>query len=206
VLLVGFNRRFSPLTIRAKEFFSNSGTPLSMVYRINAGRMPKEHWIHDPEQGGRIIGEVCHFVDLMQYLTGSTPVSVFAESTAAKSDTIVDADSVLITIRFADGSNGMIAYLSEGDRALPKERIEIFGGRKAFVLEDFLKATAYADGRAEEFTLRVQDKGQKAQVQAVCSCIVEGKPAPIALNELVSTTRTTFRIVDSLREKNLVSV
>ncbi|HET6862923.1 MAG TPA: bi-domain-containing oxidoreductase [Pyrinomonadaceae bacterium] len=206
VLLVGFNRRFSPLTIRAKEFFSNSGTPLSMVYRINAGRMPKEHWIHDPEQGGRIIGEVCHFVDLMQYLTGSTPVSVFAESTAAKSDTIVDADSVLITIRFADGSNGMIAYLGEGDRALPKERIEIFGGRKAFVLEDFLKATAYADGRAEEFTLRVQDKGQKAQVQAVCSCIVEGKPAPIALNELVSTTRTTFRIVDSLREKNLVSV
>lgn len=206
LLMVGFNRRFAPLSIRAKEFFAKSENPLSIVYRINAGRMPKEHWINDPQQGGRIIGEVCHFVDLMQYLTGSVPVSVSAESTGAKSETIVDADSVLITVRFGDGSNGVIAYLSEGDRALPKERIEIFGGSKAFVLEDFLKATAYADGRPEEFTLRVQDKGQKAQVQAICSCIVEGKPAPIALNELVSTTRTTFRIVDALREKSVVPV
>ena len=206
LLMVGFNRRFSPLSIRAKEFFSNSGSPLSIVYRINAGRMPKEHWIHDPEQGGRIIGEVCHFVDLMQYLTGSAPVSVFAESTAAKSETIVDADSVLITVRFADGSNGMIAYLSEGDRALPKERIEILGAKKAFVIDDFRSATSYEDGRENEFSLKVQDKGQQAQIQAVCRSVIDGGPPPIPLDELINTTRTTFRIVDSLRNKSPFAV
>jgi len=109
-LMVGFNRRYSPLARRAKEFFADRNTPLSIVYRVNAGRIPKEHWTQDAvEGGGRIVGEVCHFIDLMQFLTDSTPVSVFAESMSAKSDKTVDADSVFITLRFADGSNGSIA-------------------------------------------------------------------------------------------------
>jgi len=206
LVMVGFNRRFSPLAIRARDFFSQSEGPLSIIYRVNAGRIPKEHWIHDPEQGGRIIGEVCHFVDLMQYLTGSTPVSVFAESTGAKSENVSDADSVLITIRFADGSNGMIAYLSEGDSALPKERIEILGRKKAFVLDDFRRATMYDAGRENEFALRSQDKGQQAQVHAVCRAVIDGGPPPIPLADLVTTTRATFRIVDSLREKTQLAV
>lgn len=206
LLMVGFNRRFSPLSVRAKEFFAKSENPLSIIYRINAGRIPKDHWINDPEQGGRIIGEVCHFVDLMQYLTGAAPVSVFAESTAAKSESIVDADSVLITVRFADGSNGVIAYLSEGDRALPKERIEILGGKKAFVIDDFRRAASYEDGHENEFSLKAQDKGQQVQVQTLCRNVINGGPSPIPLEELVNTTRTTFRIVDSLRQKSLVPV
>ena len=197
-LMVGFNRRFSPLAQRAKEFFNERDTPLSMLYRVNAGRIPKEHWTQNAEEGkGRIVGEVCHFIDLMQFLAGAPPVSVFAESISAKSTKIVDADSVFITLRFADGSNGAVAYLSEGDKGLAKERLEIFGAGRVFVLDDFRRATLYKDGCEEQVALKAQDKGQQAQVREIC----KGGSAPISLNELAATTRATFRVLDSLRER-----
>ena len=197
-LMVGFNRRFSPLAQRAKEFFNGRDTPLSMLYRVNAGRIAKEHWTQNAEEGGgRIVGEVCHFIDLMQFLAGAPPVSVFAESVGAKSSKIVDADSVFITLRFADGSNGAVAYLSEGDKALAKERLEIFGAGRVFVLDDFRRATLYKDGREEQVVLKAQDKGQQAQVRAVC----KSSSAPISVDELAATTRATFRVLDSLRER-----
>jgi polar amino acid transport system substrate-binding protein len=201
-LMVGFNRRFSPLAQRAKDFFAGRETPLSILYRVNAGRIPKEHWIQDAQEGGgRIVGEVCHFIDLMQFFTGSAPVFVFAESVSAKSSKIVDADSVFITVRFADGSNGSIAYLSEGDKGLAKERVEIFGVGRVFVLDDFRRATLYKDGREEQVTLKAQDKGQQAQVRQVCVSVLEGGPAPIPIDELAATSRATFRVLDSLRER-----
>jgi polar amino acid transport system substrate-binding protein len=201
-LMVGFNRRFSPLGQRAKDFFARRDSPLSIVYRVNAGRISMDHWTQDPEEGGgRIVGEVCHFIDLMQYLTGARPVFVFAESVSAKSSKTVDADSVFITIRFDDGSNGAVAYLSEGDKSLAKERVEIFGAGRVFVLDDFRRATFYKDGREEEVTLKAQDKGQQAQVRAVCASVLGGAAAPIALEELEATSRATFRVLDSLRER-----
>ena len=201
-LTVGFNRRFSPLAQRAKQFFAGRETPLSILYRVNAGRLPKEHWLQDPQEGGgRIVGEVCHFIDLMQFLIGTPPVSIFAEAVSAKSSKIVDADSVFITLRFADGSNGSVAYLSEGDKALAKERVEIFGGGKTFVLDDFRRATLYKDGREEQVTLKAQDKGQQAQVREVCASVLGGGAAPISLDELAATSRATFRALDSLRER-----
>lgn len=200
-LMVGFNRRFSPLGRRALEFFAGRNVPLSVLYRVNAGRVAKEHWIQDPaEGGGRIVGEVCHFVDFMQFVAQSPIVSVFAESIAATSSKIVDADSVFINLRFADGSNGTIAYLAEGDKALAKERVEIFGAGKSFVLDDYRHASSYKDGREEQVNLKTQDKGQKDQVAEICKCIREGRPAPITVEELANTTRTTFRLLDSLRE------
>jgi predicted dehydrogenase/threonine dehydrogenase-like Zn-dependent dehydrogenase len=200
-LMVGFNRRFSPLAQRAKDFFAGRETPLSILYRVNAGRLPKDHWLqNDVEGGGRIIGEVCHFIDLMQYLTGAPPVSVFAEAMSAKSSKIVDADSAFITLRFADGSNGAIAYLSEGDKGLAKERVEIFGAGRVFILDDYRRATLYKHGREEQVTLKAQDKGQQAQVRAVCASVLEGGSAPISLDELGATSRATFRVLDSLRE------
>jgi polar amino acid transport system substrate-binding protein len=205
ILMVGFNRRFSPLAQQAKEFFAGRNAPLSIVYRVNAGRIPKEHWLQEEEQGGRIIGEVCHFIDLMTFLTDSTPVSVFAESVNANSEKIVDADSVLITLKFADGSNGSIAYLAEGDRGLPKERVEIFGSGRTFVLDDFLRAVSFKEGKETQVTLKSQDKGQRDQVNAVCAAVGSGK-APISLNQLAATTRTTFRVLDSLRERTRVEV
>jgi len=206
-LMVGFNRRFSPLAQRAKEFFHSRDTPLSILYRVNAGRIPKEHWTQNADEGGgRIVGEVCHFIDLMQYLTGAPPVSLFAESISAKSSKIVDADSVFITLRFADGSNGSVAYLAEGDKGLAKERVEIFGGGRVFVLDDFRRATLYKDGREEQVTLKVQDKGQQEQVRAVCASVLQGGAVPISLDELATTTRATFRVLDSLRERQPVEI
>jgi polar amino acid transport system substrate-binding protein len=201
-LMVGFNRRFSPLSRQAKDFFAERQSPLSIVYRVNAGRVGKEHWIQDREQGGgRIIGEVCHFIDFMVFMTDALPVSVYAEGVSAKSDKILDSDSVLITLKFSDGSNGSIAYLAEGDKALAKERIEIFGAGRSFVIDDFRKATSYKDGRENVVSLKAQDKGQADEVRAVCESVVSGRGAPISLDELVATTRATFRVLDSLREK-----
>jgi predicted dehydrogenase/threonine dehydrogenase-like Zn-dependent dehydrogenase len=200
-LMVGFNRRFSPLGRRALEFFAGRNAPLSVLYRVNAGRIPKEHWIQDPVQGGgRIVGEVCHFVDFLQFLTQAPVTSVFAESITAGSSKIVDADSVFINLRFADGSNGTIAYLAEGDKSLAKERVEIFGAGKSFVLDDYKRASSFKDGREEQTNLKAQDKGQRDQVNEICACIREGRSAPITLQELANTTRTTFRVLDSLRE------
>ncbi len=199
-LIVGFNRRFSPLAARAKDFFAGRLAPLSFVYRVNAGRVPKGHWTQDPrEGGGRIVGEVCHFIDLLQYWTEAPPVSVFAETIASGNQEIVNDDSVFITVRFADSSNGCIAYLAEGDRALPKERVEIFGERQVFVLDDFRNALLYRNGREEKLKLRKQDKGQAEEAKAVCRMVLEDGPAPIPLEELAATTRTTFRVLDSLR-------
>lgn len=199
-LMVGFNRRFSPLAFKAQEFFRDRQAPLSINYRVNAGRIPQSHWVHErTEGGGRIIGEVCHFVDFVHFLTGSLTTRVFAESVAGRNHEAPDADSIFITLRLADGSNASIAYLAEGDKALAKERIEIFGGGKSFVIDDFRSATSYQNGREKTSKLREQDKGQREEVRAACAMVMEGTPSPISLEDLATTTRATFRIKDSLR-------
>ncbi|MGI9106422.1 MAG: bi-domain-containing oxidoreductase [Pyrinomonadaceae bacterium] len=208
-LMVGFNRRFSPHARMAAAAFAHHRAPLSILYRVNAGRIPPGDWVQDArEGGGRIIGEVCHFIDLMQFLAGAATVRVYAEAISSRRNhEIVDEDSVLITLRFADGSNGQIAYLAEGDRALPKERIEIFGGGQTFVIDDFRAATLYEGGREVKTKLRSQDKGQADEVRALCAMVLEETPsAPIALTDLAATTRATFRIRDSLRTGQAVEV
>jgi polar amino acid transport system substrate-binding protein len=205
--MVGFNRRFSPLARQAKELFADREVPLSILYRVNAGRIPKDHWTqNEKEGGGRIVGEVCHFIDLMTFLTDAKPVSVFAQSMSARSSGVIDCDSVFITLKFSDGSNGTIAYLAEGDKTLAKERVEIFGAGKVFVLDDFRSGSTYKDNRESVVTLKAQDKGQADQVRAVCSSVLSNAPAPISLEDLITTTRTTFRILDSLREGSPVDV
>jgi polar amino acid transport system substrate-binding protein len=206
-LLVGFNRRFSPLAVKAKEIFQNRQSPLSLLYRVNAGRIPREHWTQDKiEGGGRIIGEVCHFIDLMQFLTGAAPTRVYAEAIAVDKGSVIREDSVFITLQFADGSNAGIAYLAEGDGSLPKEHIEIFGEGKTFVIDDFRSTRLYAGGREKKETLRQQDKGQAEETRVACALVAEGKAAPITLQELEATTRATFRILDSLRTGQPVKV
>jgi predicted dehydrogenase/threonine dehydrogenase-like Zn-dependent dehydrogenase len=199
-LMVGFNRRFSPLALKARELFSDRATPLSINYRVNAGRVPRGHWAVDPKEGGgRIIGEVCHFIDFIHFITGSLTTRVYAEAISASNQDVNSEDSVFITLRLADGSNGSIAYLAEGDRALPKERIEIFGSGKSFVLDDFRSGSAWHNGRETKTKLRAQDKGQKDEIRAVCAMVRDGGRAPIALDDLATTTRATFRILESLR-------
>jgi polar amino acid transport system substrate-binding protein len=198
-LTVSFNRRFSPFARAAKKFFAGQ-SPLSILYRVNAGRIPRSHWTQDPrEGGGRVVGEVCHFVDLIYFLTGSTVQRVFAEAISSQGKQAVDDDSVFISLKLADGSNATIAYLAEGDRALPKERIEIMGGGRSFVIDDFKVASTYQDGRETHTKLRTQDKGHRDEISAVCAAVLAGAPGPIPLQELVEATRVTFRIVESLR-------
>ncbi len=199
-LMVGFNRRFAPHARAALEFFAARQNPLSISYRVNAGRIPRTHWLQDPQEGGgRIIGEVCHFIDFMHFLTGARTTRVYAEAIKSRNAEIVDEDSVFITISLSDGSNGSIAYIAEGDKSLAKERVEIFSEGKSFVLDDFRSATSYQNGREEVMKLRSQDKGQREEVRAVCALVREGGVAPIALDDLETTTRATFRILESLR-------
>jgi polar amino acid transport system substrate-binding protein len=198
-LMVGFNRRFSPAAIEADKFFAGRKYPLSILYRVNAGRIPADSWIQDPiEGGGRIIGEVCHFIDLMQFLTGSVTSRVYAEAVSSRSHDISDVDSVFISLKFADGSNGTIAYLAEGDKSIAKERVEIFGGGKTFVIDDFVEMSMHASGKETRTKLSKQDKGQAEEVKRVCDVVLSGGTAPIALDDLAATTRATFRIVESL--------
>jgi predicted dehydrogenase/threonine dehydrogenase-like Zn-dependent dehydrogenase len=204
-LNVGFNRRFSPLAVAAREFIGDE--PISILYRVNAGRIPKDSWIQDPtEGGGRIIGEVCHFIDLMHYLAGSVTTRVYAESLTTTNAAAIGEDSVFITLKFADGSNGTIAYLAEGDKSLSKERIEIFGGGRSYVIDDFKTGIAYANGKETTKNLRSQDKGQAAEIKAVCSVVKGETSAPIALDDLAATTRATFRILESLRSGSPIDV
>jgi polar amino acid transport system substrate-binding protein len=199
-LMVGYNRRFSPHARAALAFFKGRQNPLSISYRVNSGRIPRSQWVQDPEVGGgRIIGEVCHFIDFMHFLTGALTTRVYAEAVKSRSAEVLDDDSVFITLRFSGGSNGSIAYIAEGDKSLPKERVEIFGEGKSFVLDDFRTATLYRNGREEVMKLRAQDKGQREEVSTVCAVVREGGSAPIALDELAATTRATFRILESLR-------
>jgi predicted dehydrogenase/threonine dehydrogenase-like Zn-dependent dehydrogenase len=199
-LAVGFNRRFSPLAQKCAGVYADRRAPLSIVYRVNAGRLPAGHWVKDSrEGGGRVVSEVCHFVDLMQFFAGAPPVRVYAEPLRARSEEIGEEDSLFVTVAFADGSAGSIAYLSEGDAGLAKERVEVFGGGQTFVIEDFRAATLYRDGREERTRQPRQDKGQLGLLRAVCATVIDGAPAPIPLEELVATTRATFRIRDSLR-------
>jgi len=206
-LMVGYNRRFSPSARQAKEFFTGRQAPLSILYRVNAGRIAGNSWIQDPtEGGGRIVGEVCHFLDLMNFLTGSMAARVFAQSITSRMADVTDDDSVLISLKFADGSNGTIAYIAEGDNSLPKERVEIYVGRKTFVIDDFRRASMHSGGKESVKKLLGQDKGQAEQMRAVCECVISGGDAPIAIDDLAATTRTTFRILDSLRTGEAMDV
>ncbi len=196
LLMVGFNRRFSPMAGKMKKFF-DIREPIVMHYRVNAGALPVDHWINDPEVGGgRIVGEVCHFVDLLSFLAGSLPVEVEARGLSSSRQS--NDESVMVSMRFANGSEGSIHYLVNGDRAFSKERIEIFGGGGVAVLDDFRKMEMTRFGRRSTLTSRWrQDKGHHAEWQAFTDSLRSGASAPIPFQSIVATTLATFGIVQS---------
>ena len=201
-IMVGFNRRFAPLVEEMKSFSQNRTQPLAINYRINAGFIPGDHWTQDAsEGGGRIIGEVCHFADLIQFITGSLPVRVFAESISASNDTVVDNDNISVTIKFGDGSLGTIMYLANGDAALPKERIEVFGEGSVAVLDDFKKLRLIRKGKVKRIGKRRQDKGYRKELQMFIRSVKYGAEMPIPFKEIVMATSLTFMIEQSLRER-----
>jgi predicted dehydrogenase/threonine dehydrogenase-like Zn-dependent dehydrogenase len=203
-LMLGFNRRFAPMAVRMKQFLANVGGPFTMHYRVNAGPLPADHWINDPEQGGgRILGEVCHFVDFLSFLSGGAPVAVQARGIPLEGG---DQD-VVVSLEFTDGSLGTITYVCRGDRAFSKERVEVFGSGCIAVLDDFRRLDLVRRGTKNSFRswLR-QDKGHTAEWEAFAACIRSGGPAPIPFDEIVASTLATIRIADSLRAARADSV
>lgn len=201
---VGFNRRFSPLAAAARDAFVPE-TRLAIDYRVNAGRVPRESWVHHPEEGGgRIIGEVCHFVDLLQFLTGDVPTEVFAHALGGPDGAL--HDTVHATIKFTKGSVGNISYYATGDSAVAKERVEIFGGGRVVLLDDFRELSISAGGKTTRRKLGAQDKGFDGEIESLLTMVRAGGDAPIAFESLVLTTRATFAIEESLRSGRPVAI
>lgn len=190
-VMVGFNRRFSSLATEMKTFLMDAA-PLAINYRVNAGEIPKESWIQGDEGGGRIVGEVCHFVDFIQFLTGADPVEVFACSNSSGNDT------VSIVIRMSDCSVASISYFSTGDRSYPKERIEAYGAGRVAVIDDFRSLEMWRDGKRKVSKRLSQDKGFDEELRAFIEAVKSGGEMPIAWRSLFLTTLTTLRIEDSL--------
>lgn len=197
LLMVGFNRRFSPIAQKIKENFKGIQEPLVFNFRVNAGFLPKDHWSQVKEiGGGRIIGEVCHFIDLMQYFTDSIPINVYANCIDSSNSETTNTDNVAIVIKFKDGSVGNLVYLGNGDKSLAKEHLEIFGGGAVGVIEDFKQGKIYKNGKVQ--ALKIPGKGHRQEVEAFLDAINLGKEAPISFESIYYTTSCTFRILDSI--------
>lgn len=197
VLQVGFNRRFSPAARAVKAHFGARPGPLTMIYRVNAGAIPRDHWIQDPrEGGGRLVGEVCHFVDLMQFIAGADPVEVFATCIGTDNAELVAQDNVLITLRFADGSVGTLAYVAQGAKSVAKELFEVHGAGRSAILDNFGRVALHTHGR--RVVRRVSGKGQAEEIRAFIAAIRSGQPA-IAVESQLATTLATFDALESLR-------
>ncbi|MBT4511385.1 MAG: Gfo/Idh/MocA family oxidoreductase [Chloroflexi bacterium] len=205
-LMVGFNRRFSPFTQKAKELISGIGEPLVINCRVNAGPVPKESWVHDSSQGGgRILGEVCHFVDLTQFLTGSLPIKVFAES--LREAGIYNPDeNVVITITFANGSLASVTYIANGDKSFPRERVEIFGGGSVCVIENYKSLVFTHKSKKKKMRAFSKDSGHKSEFATFFSAIEQGQLMPVDFKEYISTTLATFCIEESLSKGVPVNV
>lgn len=201
ILTVGFNRRYSPCLKNVIKHFDGRREPLSMSYRINAGRIPLEGpdgWLHDPATGGgRIIGEACHFIDTLQAVTGARPTKVSADTVNPGIATLAGNDIVTLTIHFDDGSLGTVHYWSNGDASAPKERLEVYGAGRIAVLENFRHLNLSANGRTKTHRSRNQRKGFAEEAAAFIAGCRSGVP-PIVLESLIDTTLVTFLATEDI--------
>jgi predicted dehydrogenase/threonine dehydrogenase-like Zn-dependent dehydrogenase len=195
LLMVGFNRRFAPLIRKMKLQFGND-LPKSIHYRVNAGSVSSDHWVHDSMiGGGRIIGEVCHFIDLCMFFAGSKITGV---SAYAMKDNLKTNDTLTINLSFKNGSIANICYFSNGSKKLQKEYIEVFGSNMVAVCDDFRTLTMY--GKSKTKTTTTQDKGHKDEVVSFIDSVKNGKPSPVSFDEIYLSTLATFKVIESLTQ------
>lgn len=200
LLMVGFNRRFAPQVVKTKALVDTVVEPKSFVMTVNAGAIPSDHWTQDVAVGGgRIIGEGCHFIDLLRYLAGAPVVAHHAVALGRHPSLPVRDDKSTIVFEFADGSVGTVHYLANGDKGFPKERLEVFCAGRVLQLDNFRKLTGWGWKGFRKMNLWRQDKGVQACVEAFITAIREGKPAPVALNELIEVSRLSIEIGGALR-------
>jgi len=202
ILLVGFNRRFAPCIVDIKNYFKSS--PFNLLYRVNAGKIPLTHWAQRPDQGGRIIGEVCHFIDTLSFISSSLPASVFAFSISLNLGNEKEEDTMSCVIKFRDGSIGTIIYQANGDNSVSKEYLEVSSGQKSAIMYNFEKVDFYQAGK--KYTKNYSGKGHKEEVHSFISAIKNGEPSPISPESIYYTTKTTFAIIESMRSNKLVEI
>ena len=200
-LMVGFNRRFSPHIVKMKSLLQGSAHAKSIIMTVNAGSIPPEHWTQDPQVGGgRVIGEACHFIDLMRFLVGELITSVHARCLEDSDGTKQD-DVTIITLGFADGSVGSVHYFANGAASFPKERVEVFMGEKILQLDNFRKLKGYGFKDFKNLDLWQQDKGHKACAKAFLDAIVNGQPCPIDYAQLYEVAKVTIDVAQQLENQ-----
>jgi predicted dehydrogenase len=205
ILMVGFNRRFSPFILKAKSLLDGRSTPVVASYRVNAGFIPKDSWVQDPvEGGGRIIGEVCHFIDTLRFLVGAPVKTIQAGCIQTGNASHINRDSIVVILTYHDGSIGTVVYHALGTTQYPKEKLEISADGMVMDLDDYSKLHIY--GRKNEKIKSKQDKGFDAEINAFINAILKGGPAPIPFCELVETTLVTFAIHQSLDTGQIISI
>jgi predicted dehydrogenase/threonine dehydrogenase-like Zn-dependent dehydrogenase len=198
ILMVGFNRRFAPHVVQAREMLAAIPGPRALIMTVNAGAIPSKHWAHDPDRGGgRIVGEACHFVDLLRHLAGA-PIEGWDISALRRDGRSVD-DVASFTLRFADGSHGTVHYLANGHNAFPKERVEVFGGGRVLQIDNFRVLRAWGWKGIKRFRTLRQDKGQRACVATFMDAVQAGTGAPIPFSELVEVSRVSVELALAAR-------
>ncbi|GAB1430528.1 bi-domain-containing oxidoreductase [Ignavibacteria bacterium] len=204
-IMVGFNRRFSAPFKAIKEFFGKRSDPMTMVYRVNAGSIPKANWIQDTAQGGRIIGEGCHFFDCMTYLCGALPIAVYAESISGANREIANHDIVSITVKFTDGSVGTLHYFANGDASLGKEYCEVFCENSVAIMDNFTKVSLHR-GKKQKILTFDGSKGHREEIEATVKAVKSGTPMPIGYAEIRAVTLATFAAEESLATGNKIPI
>jgi predicted dehydrogenase/threonine dehydrogenase-like Zn-dependent dehydrogenase len=190
ILMVGFNRRFAPQVVRIKSLLGGAPGPKAFVMTVNAGAIPANHWTQDRATGGgRLVGEACHFVDLLRFLSGSSIVSHQVTMLGG-----AQRDSASITLTFADGSIGSIHYLSNGSKSFPKERLEVFAAGRVLQLDNFRRLRSFGWPGFRRMNLWRQDKGQKACAAAFLRAVAAGGAPPIPLDEILEVSRVAIEI------------
>jgi len=198
-IMVGFNRRFSKPFKEIAEFFKARTEPMSISYRVNAGMPPVTSWPFRPEQGsGRIIGEGCHFIDCMIFLTKALPVKIFAECISSQNPQTFNHDNVVMTIKFSDGSIGSLQYFANGDSSLPKEYCEVFCEGSSAIMKNFESVEFNRAGKSNKKSFDGK-KGHNEEVIKTIEAIKTGKPMPITYEEIRKSTLATFAAIESLK-------
>lgn len=201
-IMVGFNRRFSPHIIKMKSLLDSTNEPKTLIMTMNAGNIPANHWVHDTDiGGGRIIGEACHYIDLMRYLVGFEITNAVATCMGKKVSEKANDDNASITINFADGSFGTINYFSNGSSSFPKETINVFSGGKVLSLDNFRVLRGFGWKNFRIMRTWQQDKGQKNCIKSFIDSIKKNKPA-IPFNELYEVASLSIDIAENLRKQS----
>ena len=198
-VMIGFNRRFSPHAMLLKDYFAKRTLPLVMHYRVNAGSIPKDIWLQDPEVGGgRMIGEGCHFIDFMSYVCGSQVTKVQAMCIKTVNGAETPEDSISVNLQFADGSVGTLEYVALGDTTLPKEFCEIHGESSTAIMDNFCKTVCTGKLGKRKLSGK-QQKGFAEELAATIASVKAGSAMPIAWDEIANVTKTTFAILKAVK-------